>query len=210
MTFDTKLEYNQQQFSAVLSGELPLTEMAFACETAVSHFLGRSVSRFECQRTKLENGDARLEFNALKESGPITVSKVMTIHSALNEGVLSRRISDADSFLKEAEFVSSSSLPMLEDGQHRHQGYASRKSENFTSTIIEASGFSGTSTLALISFGLSDMFTGLFALGVNYIKWQGSGEKTQLYCKHNLSESTLIAFLKSKQDYDLKRKIKTL
>lgn len=207
MTFDTKLEYNQQHFSALLSGGMPLTEMAFAVEIAVSHFLGRSVSRFECQRSKLDNGDCRLEFSAMKPSGPITVSKVMTIHSALNEGVLPRRISEAESFLKETEFVSS---PMLGDGQHRHQGYTSRKSGNLTSTIIEAGGFSGTSTLALISFGLSDMFTGLFALGVNHIKWQGSGEKTQLYCKHNLSENALIAFLKSKQDYDLNRKIKTL
>lgn len=200
-----KMDFSIQQCSATLNGDAVLTEMAFAVEAAVSHFLGRKVHRFECRRSRLNNGDCHLEFNALKQSGPMVVSKVMDVYTAIAEGVIPRQISEPDSFLTESGF-----MPKAEDGQHRHKGYSSKRESGLTTTVVESDGFSSNSTLSLISYGLGDMFTGLFALNVSHIKWQGSARKTQLFFKHNLSDKQVADYLRSRQDYDINRKIKSL
>lgn len=204
MEYHTKLELNPQHCAITLFGGSPLTEMAFGIETAISHFLGRKVARFECKRSKLDNGDCRLDFTALKQSGPMVISKVMNIRNAANEGFYPKVILDSECFLNEPGFSS-----LVEDGQHRHQGFVSKSDANMTTTVVESDANPNTS-LALISYGLGDMFTGLFALNVRYVKWQGSLTKTQLYIKHNISEQKLTQYLTASQDYDVARKIKTL
>lgn len=201
MDYQTKLELNQQHCTVTLAGNSPLTELSFGVEIVASHYLGRKVSRFECKRSKLDNGDCRLEFTALQPSGPIVISKVMNVRDAVSQGFYPRDISE--SFLNESAFSA-----MAQDGQHRHRGFTS-KSDNLTTSVVESDTNPNT-TLALLSFGLGDMFTGLFALSVKDVKWQGSVKKTQLYFKHNLSDQIVKEFLTSRQDYDLNRKIKTL
>ena len=46
--------------------------------------------------------------------------------------------------------------------------------------------------LSVIAYGMSDMFTGLFALGIKKIKWQGSLYGSQLYFNHNFPTSKEI------------------
>lgn len=197
-----KMDFSLQHCSAILSGEAPLTEVSFAVEAAVSHFIGRKVNRFECKRSKIASGNCHLDFSALKLSGPMAVSKVMTVQSAADVGVIPFAIGDTDNFLAEDAF------PKVTDGQHRH-GCFSKLENNLVSTVIETKISSGSS-LSLVSYGLADMFTGLFALNVSHIKWQISLQKTQLFFKHNLSDKQINDYFASKIDYDTTRKIKTL
>jgi len=206
MENSSKLEMNPRNCIATISGDSLLTEMSFCIETVASHFLGRKVSRFECKRTKLSNGDCQLDFSALKQSGPMVISKVMNIRNAVSQGYYPKFILDSECFLNEPGF---STTPFAaSDGQHRHRGY-NQKSDAITTSVVE-SDTNSEALLASLSYGLGDMLTGLFALNVKYVKWQGSLKKNQLYFKHDMSEQKLKSFLNSNQDYDLNRKIKTL
>lgn len=57
-----------------------------------------------------------------------------------------------------------------------------------------------------IAYGIGDMFTGFFALGVKFLKWQGSLHTVQCYLRHNLTDEQIAQYLISKQDYDITAK----
>jgi len=195
--------YEPERCFVVASPDTPLADISFSVESAICHFIGRKVARFECRRSRSDNGECVLEFNALKKPGPMAISKVMNLAAAVREGLFPKMILDSDDFFNEPGFGESS---MILDGTHRH---ASKANPNTITSIIEAEPEPAV-PIALISYGLSDMFTGLFALGVNYLKWQGSLKKTQLYIRHNLSENQLHRYLKSSQDYDVASLASTL
>ena len=79
-----------------------------------------------------------------------------------------------------------------------------------TTSIVESYDLMPDLPLTVLTYGISDMFTGLFALNVNYVKWQGSLKQVQLYIRHALSDKQLGDFLLSNKDYDIDRKVSTL
>jgi hypothetical protein len=195
-----------QKCIITIPGETLLPDVSFGIESVVDYFLGRKVARFDCFRTKLPNGDCRLEFNALKKSGKMAISKIMSVGNAVSQGYFPQYILDSECFLNEPGFQSS-----VEDGQHRHIGMVSKSLHSGqTVSIIETPDIRPDIPLCHLSYGLSDMFTGLFALGVKYVKWQASIQKTQLYVRHNLTDEQLKKYLTSSQDYDLTQMAKEL
>ena len=86
-----------------------------------------------------------------------------------------------------------------------------RKSEGSNCTsIIESYDLKPEIPVTILTYGLGDLFTGLFALNVNYIKWQVSLKLVQLYIRHNLTDKQLSQFVLTNSDYDIRRKVSTL
>lgn len=199
------IDYELTTCKAVLSEESELPEMSFAIESIISHFLGRGVARFECIRTKNDNNSCTLQFNSLcAKSGSMQFSKVASIGHAVAQRIFPRNINANERF-QEKELHNT----LLEEGQHRHSDL-SKLFSNSIFTIIETKDLNPSIPLSVLSYGLSDMFTGLFALDVSYLKWQGSLRLMQLYVRHNMLEEKLHDYIQSKKDYDVKRKIGTL
>ena len=198
--------------TATISPESSLTEISFAVESAVSHFLGRGVNRFDCTRIRSQDGACVLNFKALKRSGFMQLSRVATIECAVQSGLLPGQIPASEKFqLEETGFEK-----VVTEGQHKH-GFligpklAGRKRDGSNCTsIIETCDLRPELPLSVLSYGLGDMFTGLFALNCNYVKWQLSQAMSQLYIRHNLSDERLAKFLVSNSDYDIDRKVSTL
>jgi hypothetical protein len=194
---------------ASISAESTLTEVSFAVEAAACHFLGRGVNRFDCTRTREEKGTCVLKFKALKKSGPMQISKVGSIGSAVESGLIPRKIPANEKFqLEESGFQK-----IVTEGQHKHGGprLASRKQDGSTCTsIIESHDLRPELPLSILSYGLGDMFTGLFALNCHYVKWQVSLDTIQLYIRHNLSDERLAKFLLSNADYVIDQKVSAL
>jgi hypothetical protein len=208
-TMNISIVYGLNQCVVDVTADADLTEVAFAVESVSSHFLGRGVNRFDCTRTRQENGDCRLHFKALKKSGPMLISKVCSIDLAVRENLFPKNIPADEHFqLEETGF----NFEKVADGQHRHRNVivCRKKENNNTTSIIESFLLKPELPLDVITYGLGDMFTGLFALNCKYVKWQGSLNKVQLYVRHNLSDEKLKSFLLSNSDYEINRKVSTL
>lgn len=207
ITMNILINYDLNQCVVDITGDAALTEVAFAVESVASHFFGRGVNRFDCTRVRQENGNCTLTFKALKKSGPMLISKVCSVGEAVKQHLFPENIPVNEHFqLEETGFET-----LASEGQHRHGNKISNKKEkNKTTSIVESFFLKPELPIDVITYGLGDMFTGLFALNCNYIKWQGSLNKVQLYVRHNLSEEKLKQFLYSNSDYDIKRKVSTL
>jgi hypothetical protein len=204
------INYNLESCTASISADSTLTEVAFAVEACCNHFLGRGVNRFECTRSRQPNGTCVLSFKALKKSGPMVLSSVGALGYAVREGIIPATIAPGDKFqIEESGFER-----IVSEGQHRHGRMSSvvgRKIEGNNSTsIVESYDFKPEIPVTVLTYGLGDMFTGLFAQGVNYVKWQVSLKLVQLYIRHNLSDEKLHKFLLTNADYDIRRKVSTL
>lgn len=199
----TKINFDTVSCSATISSDSPLTEVSFALEIAISNFLGRGVHRFDCSRTREENGDCTLTLRALCHSGPIQLSKVASLENAAQSGLFPRQL------IKEDFKLEKETDQLIAGGQFKHQSVSFKKkaNENQNLSIIETIDLDTKIDLAVIGYGLSDMITGLFALGIKYVKWQGSIKKTQLFVKHSLTENRLQQYLRDRQDYNVNQKV---
>lgn len=106
---------------------------------------------------------------------------------------------------------------LASEGQHRHgslgrmSAMVGRKTEGSNCTsIVESYDLQPEIPVTLLSYGLGDMFTGLFALGVNYVKWQVSLKMVQLYIRHSLTDDQLTKFLIKSGDYNIRQKVSAL
>jgi hypothetical protein len=202
------ISYDLDSCTASITADSTLTEVAFAVESAASHFLGRGVNRFDCTRTRQDNGNCVLTFKALKKSGPMVLSKVGSIGYAVEENLFPRNIPASENFqLEEKGFEK-----IVSEGQHKHGSVVvgRKKDGSDTTSIIESFLLRPELPFAILTYGLGDMFTGLFALKCNYVKWQGSLNKVQLYIRHNLTDERLKQFLLSNSDYNIQQKVSTL
>lgn len=205
------IDYTLDTCTASISADSQLTEVAFAVESAASHFLGRGVNRFDCTRTRQPSGTCVLSFKALKKSGPAQFSKVGALGYAVQEGLIPAIISAGEKFqVEETGFDR-----IVSEGQHRHAGLRSavvgRKSEGSNCTsIVESYDLKPEVPVTVLTYGLGDLFTGLFARNVNYVKWQVSLKLVQVYIRHSLTDDELHKFLISNSDYDIRRKVSTL
>lgn len=199
----TTLTLNPERSVARISPDADLTEVAFAVEGVCGYFLGRGIYRFDCRRTQEEDGSCVLAFTALNKGGPMQVSKIGAVGHAVRQGLFPTDLPQNERFqMQEPGFV--------REGQHRHGGLMHRKDAGHAVSIVESHDFDPASPMALITYGLGDMFTGLFALGVRYVKWQGSLKTIQLYIRHQLTDKRLTEYLLSDKDYDIRRKVGTL
>lgn len=202
------INYDLGSCKVSITGDSTLTEVAFAVESVTSHFLGRGVNRFDCTRTRQENGNCVLDFKSLKKSGPMVLSKVGSVGFAVAENLFPRDIPDGENFKLEKGFEK-----IVSDGQHRHASMmvvGQKKEAGKITSIVESHFIRSDLPFAILTYGLGDMFTGLFALKCEYVKWQGSLNKTQLYIRHNLTDKQLNRFLLSESDYDIQQKVSTL
>ena len=205
------INYDLESCTASISADSTLTEVAFAVEAAANHFLGRGVNRFECTRSKQPNGTCVLSFKALKKSGPMVLSSVGALGYAVREGTIPTVVAPGDKFqVEEVGFEK-----IVSEGQHRHGRMScmvGRKTEGSNCTsIVESYDLKPEIPVTVLAYGLGDMFTGLFNLGVHYVKWQVSLKLVQLYIRHNLSDEQLAKFLiKNGYDYDIRQKVTTL
>jgi len=198
----TNILYRPGAAKIVVSPDSDLTELSFALESIISNYLGRGIAAFEFNRSKLADKSCVIDSKSLVASGPMILSKVGNIGNAVESGVYPRRLSV--DFLKGAERIA-------HEGQNRLTKYfAALKGEKYTESVVVSSDFDPRLPLAHIAYGLSDMFTGLFAMGVSYLKWQGSLKESQLYVQHTFSEKELHRYLLAAQDYELRRKVSSL
>lgn len=204
------INYDLDSCTASISADSTLTEVAFAIESAGNHFLGRGVNRFECLRTRQPNGTCVLSFKALKKSGPMVLSSVGALGYAVREGTIPGVIAPGDKFQVEEDGFEK----IVSEGQHRHGRMSSvvgRKTVGSDCTsIVESYDLKPEIPVTLLTYGLGDLFTGLFALNINYVKWQVSLKLVQLYIRHNLTDQQLHKFILTNADYDIRRKVSTL
>lgn len=200
------INYDLESCAASISADSTLTEVAFAIDSVTSHFLGRGVNRFDCTRTKQQNGNCVLNFKALKKSGPMVLSKVASIGFAVAEKIFPRDILDVEKF----ELNDKGFEKVVLDGQHKHGSIINKKDGGNTISIVESFVLRPELPFSILTYGLGDLFTGLFVLNCNYLKWQGSLNKVQLYIRHNLTDKELSKFILSDEDYDVLKKVSTL
>lgn len=200
------INYDSDSVVANISGDSQLVEISFAMESVLSHFFGRGVHRFDCQRSREQNGSCVLRFKALNKSKAMLFSKVASIRTLANQGYIPQSLKPSERFQNEENGFEKYIVP----GQHVHHAYLIKNNQELKTSIIDQDNIKQDHPLIMLMYGLSDLFTGLFALDVKYFKWQGSVEKTQLYFKHNLTDQEIAAFINSKVDYDIKRKVHDL
>lgn len=208
----TTVVSSPDQVRATISQDSVLTEVAFAIEGIINHFFGRGVFRFEITRSR-QSGDCVLEAKALTKSGPIQVSQISSVGVAIQSGLFPRRVPPAELFTAELVAKDEWERPAFAtDGQHRFRKILQRSSEGYTESVIESRQTRTDIPLGYLAYGLADLITGLYARGVNYIKWQGSLDTIQLYVKHRLDEKTLYEYLASQGsgDYDINMKVAKL
>lgn len=202
MSEHTNILFRPDSAKIIVSPDSDLTEVSFSIEAVLSNFLGRGVAAFEFNRSKLGDKSCVIDAKSLVPSGQMELSKVGNIGYAVTNGLYPRTLKM--DFLADKERIA-------HEGQNRLTKYfASMKREKFTESVVVSRDFDPRVPLTHISYGLSDMFTGLFAMGVNYLKWQGSMKESQLYVQHTFSEEKLHQYLLAAQDYDLRRKASTL
>lgn len=200
------INYDSDSVTSNISGDSELVEISFAIESVLSHFFGRGVHRFDCQRTVENNGSCVLKFKALNKAKAMQFSKVASLRTLANQGYIPQFIKPSQRFQNEEKDFQKYIVP----GQHVHQACLFKTNEGCNTSIIEQDNLKQDYPLIMLMYGLSDLFTGLFALDVKYFKWQGSLERTQLYFKHNLTDKQISTFLNSKIDYDINRKVHDL
>jgi hypothetical protein len=202
----TNILYQPDFAKIVISPDSDLTELSFSIESVLANFVGRGCASFEFTRSTQPDKSCIIEAKALEKCGPMILSKVGNIGYAVQSGTYPRILTR--SFLTE---VQQNREPVIREGQNRLAKYfASLKSENFIESVVCSYDFDPKVPLSHITYGLSDMFTGLFAKGVTYLKWQGSMKESQLYVRHKFPEKELHAYLMASQDYELRRKVSTL
>jgi hypothetical protein len=197
----TNIAFYPDKAEAIISGDSVLTDVAFAIEAVCSNFLGRGAYRFELTRQKRDNGNCVLEAKALVESGPVKMSKVASVIAAASQGVFPFTL---DSDFKKSE------PGIVSEGQHQYFGFYGRKDKDSATTVIETRDLEPNTPMSMISYGLADMFTGFYALGVKYLKWQGSLGQTQLYLRHNLTDQQIREYLLSTKDYEVQQLVSKL
>jgi hypothetical protein len=138
------------------------------------------------------------------------MSSVGALGYAVQEGTIPSTIAAGDKFqVEEVGFER-----IVSEGQHRHGRMSSvvgRKTNGSNCTsIIESYDLKPEIPVTILTYGLGDLFTGLFALNVNYVKWQVSLKLVQLYVRHNLTDEQLQQFILTNSDYDIRRKVSTL
>lgn len=186
----------------VVSPDGDFTELSFAIECAITHFLGRGCAAFELNRSSLGDKSCVIDVKAIGECGQMLLSKVANLGYAVQNGTYPKKLSmDFRESLKNVSSV----------GQNRLTKYfAAEKGQQFIESVICSFGFDERMSLSVISYGLSDLFTGLWARGVQYLKWQGSLEQAQLYVQHTFSQEKLQEYLESKEDYEIRAKVSTI
>lgn len=191
---DSQIIFRGNKVKIILGASSDLTEMSFALETAISHFLGRGIYIYSVTRSKSEN-NCIVELQANCTIGLMQMSNVASIGSAVNAGLIPNKC--LQDFREEQDKVL--------DGQNQYQ-----KTTGKNISVIEGKNLDKNVQLSTISYGLADMLTGLFYLGVNYAKWQYSIQSTQLLFRHDLTDNQIQQFLKSKQDYPLREIVSKL
>lgn len=196
MNSDTRtlIEINGRQTKITLGPNSDLTELSFGIETAITNFFGRGICKFDIYRSKTEDGSAIIELNALSPIGPMVMSKVASYQSMIQEGLYPQILT--------TDFKQDG----ITEGQNKYIG----KIKGQTKTVIETDGPDPKSSIGVTAYGLSDLFTGFFNLGINYMKWQGSVKGVQIYIRHDLTEREVQSYLKSRVDYPLRKAVKEL
>ena len=201
------ITYTPDKCIANIDGRVPLTHLSFAVESIASYFFGCAVSRFECERTSPHHPDCQLIFTALDEPGPMRLSKVASVGSAVREGLWPRQIPENACFQAEANRIRKNKIE-IEPITQQMTFFAAE--EHPAACIIMGHEYKSDAPLSEIAYGMSDMFTGLFAIGIKKIKWQGSLMGSQLYFNHNSENAQILNFLRSNKDYDINRLVSTL
>jgi len=174
----------------VLPPETPLVELSFSIETAINYFLGKGVNQWEIRRFRLNDEACRLECTASMEPRKMLFSGIASLTAAVKANYFPKSLIKNWTLDEKETAVS--------DGQNKSSG---KESES----IIVTHDLKIDMPIGMFAYGLSDLITGLFARRVNYVKWQGSVESTQLYFKHKFSHSELQRFLddRSNPDYNV-------
>lgn len=183
----------------IVSPDGDFTELSFATECIVTHFFGRGCAAFELNRSSLADKSCVIDAQAIGECGQMLLSKVANLGRAVRDGHYPAKLN--------ADFRDTSQKV----GQNRLTKYfAAEQGQPFIESVVCSSGFDERLPLSVISYGLSDLFTGLWARGVHYLKWQGSLAEAQLYVQHTFSEEQLHEYLLDKSDYEIRAKVSTI
>lgn len=206
MDSHTNILFRPNSAKIIVAPDGDMTELSFATECVLSNFIGRGCASFEFSRSSLADKSCVIDAKTLENAGPMILSKVGNLGYAVQNGTYPRILSR--DFLKE---MKSEREPVIQEGQNRLAKYfASLQKEGFTESVVCSYDFDARVPISHITYGLSDMFTGLWAKGVAYLKWQGSMKQSQLYVRHKFPEKELHEYLMASQDYDLRRKVSSL
>lgn len=192
------INYDLESCTANISGQATLAEVDFATESIVSHFINRGVNKFECTRTRKESGACILQFKALKKSGPIFATKASPVSYYVKQDVFPK---DTDEDFKDDSFESKD----ITDGQNKLKLFTKDKA-----CVIETYGLHPNMPMNVVTYGIGSMLVGLFDLGVNHVKWQGSMKTAQLYFDHNITTAQINDFIFGKINADDASLVETL
>lgn len=204
------LTFTPESCNIVCEPTTVMTELAFSLEFMANNFTGRGVYRWSIDRMKGDDGTCIVMGKSLAKSGPMQISQVATLGSAVQQKIIPFNIQTTDSFVLGEE------KPVMTDGQNRlgrrlfnRPGKANP--DGWTESMIESKDVNPEAQIAVLSYGFADMITGLFALGVRHAKYQFSRMTTQLYLKHMMDDEKLVRyFVKDGEDYPITMKVSDL
>lgn len=180
-----------------------LTDLSFSLEFMANNFVGRGVYRWSIDRIKADDNSCVVTGRALSKSGPMQISQVATLGSAVNQKIIPFDLRPEDTFLFKEK-------PIMTDGQNRlaRHLFGKANQDGWTESMIESHDTDSNMQLAVASYGYADMLTGLFVLGVRHAKYQFSRKTSQLYIKHMLDDKKLVGyFVKQGEDYPISMKV---
>lgn len=195
------LTYDQDNVSIFCPPGTKLVDLSFSLEAMSNNFCGRGVYRWAVKRSRGEDGGCIIIGKALCKSGPLKMSQVTHLGSAVQQKLIPMNIPSNELFV-----FAGMSDRLARDGQNLRRMFRSD-----TESVIESHDISPDLQIASLSYGFADMMTGLFALGITETKYQISRMTSQLYIKHNLSDERIIRYFEQQgNDYDIESTVETL
>ena len=192
--------FDQESCTVVCSPDTKLTDLSFSLEFMSNNFCGRGVYRWSVKREKSADGGIVVVGKAMSKSGPLQMSQVTQLGSAVEQGLIPLDLRKDELFMPEGP-------SLAQDGQNLRRKMSYSKSES----VIEGHEVNPNIRLANLSYGFADMVTGLFAIGVKEIKYQLAQRTNQLYIKHNMSDERLIRYFQQEgTDYNIEATVGTL
>lgn len=177
-----------------------LTEYSYGIETAINWFFGRGVYKLKIERSKVDRNQV-VTVTPLSKPREFTFSQVCSIGTLVSEGFWPRDLSEDERWR-----VPNENRNEIRDGQHRIW-----RSDNECS-IIQSFGKSPDTPMAIISYGLADIATGMFWHGAKWVKFQGSLGTTQIITDKGFASADALAkyILGDDVGYDVKQKVSAL
>lgn len=194
--------FDQESCTVVCSPDTKLTDLSFSLEAMSNNFCGRGVYRWSVKREKASDNGVIVTGKALSKSGPLKMSQVTQLGSAVEQGLIPLDIPTPELFGFEQM-----GPKVARDGQNLRRKMSYSKTES----VIEAHDINPNVRLANLSYGFADMVVGLFAIGVQEIKYQLALKTNQLYIRHKLTDERLIRYFQQEgTDYDIESTVDKL